>query len=429
MLKIGCSEKILDVPLLAELYGYGPFMGRRNLGVHDPLYCRAISFNDDIHRALIIYTDTCTTDDLYARRMRAEISSKFRIEPDGIAFVATHTHSAPKIGSPENGIAWGEINPEYQQTWFQAVMEVAQEALSSEENIASATAGAAPLSQKYGVNRVNPEKNITDSAIRWAKFERQDGSVKLLLHNHGVHGVAMNGAYYKIVSADWMGAANRLIKERRLADMPLFFLGATGDINPYTSSIITGDDKAADLIARQYIDDLEKDMSAGGKKIDFSTVKASLKSVVFPVIRQNADELRRDAEVFEKINENHAARLKEMAILIEHGKDLRSLHDLQVISIGEMSFFFIPGEMFIEPGLELLEESKSTSPFIATVANGYGTYFPSEENMRRFPQISSFIPGKCFGFYEVYCYPHALRYKYQDNIASFINKQLLNMEK
>ena len=46
MFKIGCAEEELKVPLFAELYGYGHYAARRNTGVHEPLYCRAFSFND-----------------------------------------------------------------------------------------------------------------------------------------------------------------------------------------------------------------------------------------------------------------------------------------------------------------------------------------------------------------------------------------------
>ena len=73
MFKIGCSEGILEVPLFVELYGYGMFQGRRNLGVHDPLYCRVCFFDDGKNRAMIISSDLCTMDQLYCAELRALI--------------------------------------------------------------------------------------------------------------------------------------------------------------------------------------------------------------------------------------------------------------------------------------------------------------------------------------------------------------------
>ncbi len=431
MLKVGCSEQILEVPLFAELYGYGPFAGRRNTGVHDPLCCRTVSFNNGGRRAMIVYTDTCTTDDLYAREMRARIATELNVEADGIAFIATHTHSAPKLGRPEDGIAWGEPHPEFQKTWKRAVMKVAEAAIANEEEIVSVEAGAAPLSMKLGANRVEVEKNVTDPAIRWAKFLRPDGSCKLLLHNHGVHGVSMNLPFHKLVSADWMGAANRLIRERKLADMPLFMLGACGDINTYTSCNKLKNDTAAELIASQYIADLEKDMANGGEKITDMAISSELKTLAFPDVPQTAAELRKDAATLGELMKNHADRLQEMAILLEHGKNLHSYHDLQVIRIGGLSMYFIPGELFIEPGMELLEKSPSKHPFIATVANGNGTYFPSGSDMKNYPTIESVKDCKnncAFGYYEIYGYMHSHRFKYRDDIASFVVEELLALK-
>ena len=85
MFKIGCAESLLEVPLFAELYGYGHFASRRNTGVYEPLYARAVTFYDGTKRALIIYSDLCTTDTRFARELRAQIAGKLRINPEAIA--------------------------------------------------------------------------------------------------------------------------------------------------------------------------------------------------------------------------------------------------------------------------------------------------------------------------------------------------------
>ena len=202
MFKIGCAEKVLEVPLFIELYGYAFFARRRNQGTCGDFYCRAFSFNDGENRAMIIYTDTCTTDDAYAREFRGKIASKFSIHPECIAFVATHTHSAPALFRTRPSLGSGIPDPDFQDQWKQAVMEVAEKAFYNEEEISYAEAGKTKLSRKLGENRVEVEKNITDETIRWVKFVRPDGSCKVLLHSHGVHGICTNGPRYKIASSD-----------------------------------------------------------------------------------------------------------------------------------------------------------------------------------------------------------------------------------
>ena len=431
MFKVGCAEQILEVPLFVELYGYGFFQGRRNVGVHDPLYCRTFCFNDGSSRAMIVYTDTCVIPDEYAQEMRAKLAFRYKIPAGQIAFVATHTHSAPPLGF-RSGVGFGTADPDFQETWKKAVLKTAEKAFLSEEEIEYALAGATPLTEKLGRNRVEVEKNITDETIRFLCFMKKDGSCKALIHNHGIHGIAMNGAWARLVSADWMGAANALIQQEGLAEMPLFLQGPCGDVNTETACSILKNDTAAAVIGKKYVADLKKGIREYGKKITDLTISGTLQSFKFPVKEQTAQELREDAEAFQAVSNQHVLRLKEMSILLEKGYDLNSYHDLQVIKIGPCSFFFIPGEYFVEDGASLMKKSENEFAFAAEVANGDGKYFPSEKDMKRYPEVSCIKTCKnqcAFGFYEIYGYPTGLRFKYQDFVASFVAENLLKLEK
>ena len=434
MFKIGCGEQIVDVPLFAELYGYGPFAGRRNRGIHDPLYCRVFTFRDnDNNRAMMVYTDTCTMPDHYANVMRSEFSGKYGIDPQCIAFTATHTHSGPLLGTDrEGGVGFGAADPTYQKNWFHAVRTAAEQAVNNEEEIHCVRAGKAPLAKKLGKNRVEVEKNATDETIRWVQFQRADGSTKVLLHNHGIHGIAMNGDYRFLVSADWMGAANRMIKEQGLADMPLFLLGACGDVNTYTSCGVLKNDQGAKVIAEDYIAFLKKDMAEGGEVLTDLTISGILRNCKAPCVEMSMEDLKRDRDEFCKISKQHTDRLEEIMILKERGHDFTLRHDFQVIRIGEISFFYIPGEYFVEDGARIMANAQGKYPLLATVSNGRGAYFPSEADMKRYPDVASYHSCKnncAFGFYEIYCCYPGMHFRYQDNIASFVAETLLNLEK
>ena len=434
MFKIGCSEQILEVPLFAELYGYGPYAARRNTGVHEPLYCRAFSFSDGKKRAMIVYSDVCSTDDLYARELRAVIASRFRMDPEGIAVVATHTHSGPALNSDSPDTS-GIRNAEFQNIWKRTAIRVAEQAFRNEEEIVSAEAGKAFLDRPIGTNRVDSKSNITDPAIRWMRFIRPDGSVKLLIHNHGVHGIADNGPLYKKVSSDWMGAANRIIRERQLADYALFLQGPAGDINTRTCCRVENRDTVGSELASEYVDHLAAGLK-DGSKVDFGELSFRLKTFEFPTVKQTPEELLEDAAAFrargKTVQEKdywaiNASRLEEMAQLAEQGYELGISHDLQIIRIGETEFYFVPGELYIEPGIELLDGSASKYPFAATLANGNGGYLFTEKSALRYPSPST-TAEKMFGFYEIYGYMHQLRFKYQNRIAPFIISSFRAME-
>ena len=425
MLELGYAEQILEVPLFAEMHGYGPFVGRRNLGTHDPLYCRTVTFNDGNRRNMIIYTDTLTSCDLQVRTMRAELAVLLGMSPDGIMFIATHTHSAPLLRMGFQGsVGWGEPHPEFQKTWREAVKKTAFEAVHSEEKVV-AKAGRAPLSQKLAYNRVDKKTDETDSDIRWVRFSRKDGSVKLLLHNHGIHGIAA-GSLIKC-SADWMGEVNRLIVEHELADHPLFIQAAAGDQN--TMQLGDCPDQTMSMIGEQYIADLKKSIAADGEKINVEPVHASLKTIELPTIQQNAKELRSDAEnpVVKEKMPVHAQRLQELAILVERDGERRTFHDIQMLRIGDITIYTIPGELFVSSGKQIMTNSSSPFPIVATLANGDGSYIAPRRVFEAHPEIDSSDSWGTFGFYEIYCYPTAMRMKYADNVADVVINELLKM--
>ena len=130
MAELGFCGLPLSVPLFAELYGYGPFRGRRNLGTRDTLYCRAIALGDSSGRRIVeIVSDVCVTDDVLARTLRAEIAAENCIHPNGIMFGAIHTHTGPAVSL---GIGWGEICPEFMDHLKRTIKEAAAAALREE---------------------------------------------------------------------------------------------------------------------------------------------------------------------------------------------------------------------------------------------------------------------------------------------------------
>ena len=430
MFRIGCAEQVLEVPLFAELYGYGPFVGRRNIGVADPLRCRIVVFDDGSEQAVIVYTDTCTTCDRLAREVRAELAEKYDLRPDGIAFTATHTHSGPILSTTGGGIGCGEPSPEFIRYWRRQVIQLTGRALADREEIASADAGTAPLRAKLGKNRVTRELNNTDPLIRFVRFRRPDGSVKLFIHNHAMHGIAANGPLYRFVSSDWMGCVNALLQEEKLCDTPIYLQGPAGNINTATSCQSAGNTCEHRNIARSYLDSLKAGL-ASARDFPPGPVKVLLRTAEFPCVPQTSAELREDAAKFRTMGDPYwdfkGSELEEMALLMDRGRQFRVFHDLQYFGIGEMGIFFIPGELYLEPGLELYTRAQAPVPLLSTVSNGDGDYYFTAESAARFPDVLS--RGKAlFGYYEIYGYMGKHRFKYRTDIARFVVDNMLGLE-
>lgn len=427
---VGVAENALNVPLFAELYGYGPFLGRRNIGTRDPLFCRVMTFNDGNRRNMIVTTDAVVTDDLDARILRAQIAAELGLLPKSIMFVATHTHSGPAMSL---GIGWGEMNQEYLAHWRTVVRQTAREAVASEEEV-SAIGGRAKLSKKLGYNRANSQKNQTDPEIRWIKLVRSDNSVKALIHNHGMHGVCYGPDQLR-VSADWMGEANRVIKERKLAEIPFFIYGAAGDINfnwkkPFPESTVADRDQELYECGQRYVNDLEKSLTSGGVPVELGPLQAAFDTVELPTCIETADELRRNAELLKEVWPFASKRYTEMAVLADQGKDFRVFKDLQVLRMGDFALYAFPGEPFVQLGVDIMEKSPFNFAMPAGVANGNGRYFPIKETFDRNPSLLVDASGAAidYGYYEIWAGAGRYMPRYQDNIADFIVGKLLELQ-
>ena len=422
MITVGGAENIVEVPLFAELGGYGPFLGRRNLGVRDPLYCRVLTVNDGVRRNVLIVTDTIASDEKQCRVLRMELASEFALYPESILFMATHTHSAAGVASCDVG--YGEPSAEFLDNWRRTVRATLIAALASEEPV-RAFAGRAPVRKVLGQRRTTAEDRHTDPEIRFVKFVRGDGSVKVLLHNHAMHGVVFGAQRY--VSADWMGDANAKIKARKLAEIPMFLYGTAGDINVIWTHPAEERERNLEWIGTSYVDDLENALDQCGE-ISLGPTAAILQAVEFPtepvdpaVCRDTAARLlAKLPNEFERLLRYIHDRLLEMAVLAERGHDFRVIRDLQVLKMGDLKIYAVPGEPFLAVGEALRAGSDAKFPLAVSVANGDAGYYPTREMFEQYPDMFCCDDFGAFGFYEVWFGPGMHRAKFKPEIVEFL---------
>ena len=434
--KVGCAENIIEVPLFAELGGYCPFLGRRNRGVRDPLYARVLTVNDGTNRNIVVVTDTISSSDLECRKLRVELATEFALDPESIMFIATHTHSAACIASCDVG--YGEPSTEFCANWRSTIRKSLKEALANEEPV-KAIAGKAPIRKPISSRRTTAEDKHVDPEIRWIKMVRADGSVKVLIHNYAMHGVVFGPQ--PLVSADWMGDANRKIKERKLAEIGFFMYGTAGDVNVIWTHKTPERDKNLEWISESYVNDLEADLD-NGEEIRLAPVKSSLKAVEFPTEKVDPAEYREIAEkIISKVPDRYARpsnqeekllffthdRLLEMAILAERGKEFRVVKDLQALRMGDLAIYAVPGEPFLAVGEDLRARSPFKFPIAVSVANGDAGYFPTPEMFAQYPSIFSSDDFGAFGFYEVWFGQGMHRPKFKPNIIEHILSNLLKL--
>jgi hypothetical protein len=419
-IKAGAASAVIDVPLFTELYGYGPFLGRRNRGINDSLYCRAGSFFDGKKRIVIISNDLVTMSRSAAQEIRSRLSTLAEIYPDGIMVCGSHTHSGPTIS---HGIGWGELDVKFKENWIELAIQTAVKAINDEEEVNVST-GKSPLKEKLGYNRVF-EDGPTDADIRWVKFKRADESVKLLMHNHAMHGVVF-GPEMLMVSADWIGAANRLILKRKIAENVIFLQGAEGNINT-SPACLDYQEGLGHLkrISESYLDSLQVNLDAEND-IDSNEISFVLEETVLPHSPLSVDSLKETADaLIKKMPERTYLinRFQEMALYMEAGNSIGVKADLQVLKIGNISIYAIPGEPFIQLGEELMEKTPGFG-MVAALANGNCRYFPDKQTFEKYPSL---FMEDGFGFYEIHQGCGRFMPKYVDDIAEILVNKILDI--
>lgn len=421
-LHLGCASREIPVPLFTELYGYGPFLGRRNRGILDPLHCRVASFRDGVVRLIIISNDLVTMDPGRVQEVRTVLCQRLGMPPECIMICGSHTHSGPTI-SP--GIGWGELNPQFVETWKETAVATALDAVA-DECPATLTVGSVPLSQPLGYNRVSPG-GPTDPDIRWICCRDESGGTKLLIHNHGMHGVVF-GSKMLLVSADWPGAVNQRIIDAKLAHNVLFLQGPAGNINtkPCCVGLEEGRPVLAD-IAEKYVAGLSAGLQ-NGTDVSASPLSADMVSVSMPCRDVDPEFLRKTAAQLREVGgmAYQSDRMEEMAIYMEAGGETDITAAFQVLRIGDICIYAVPGELFVELGMQLLARSPGKRPLIATLANDNLRYIPTPEAFAANPEIVTEKRG--YGYYETQFTGYGrFRSAFKPNVGPFLVERMLGI--
>lgn len=221
------------------------YAGRTNLstGVHDPLSARAVAFEHDGKRLVLVSSDLIGYYDTI-KPIRSAILETCKLKPEELLLTAIHTHSAPKASLEP--AATHPNNVEYTKTLRAQLVKVVQEALAG---LKPARVGVGIGASPVGINR--REKVIDKNGKKQTRLGRNPGGsvdkdVQVLeirettgekplamLFAYATHGTSL-GSKNLVVSGDVLGLAAQFV-EQYLGDGMIapVFAGASGDIDPW----------------------------------------------------------------------------------------------------------------------------------------------------------------------------------------------------
>lgn len=403
-MRIGAAAIDITPPVGTALDGYG---GRTDvsLGVHDPLYARALYFDDGTTQLAMVVCDLIGVGSFLVERARELIGERPGLPPSHVLICATHTHAGPA------GVR-GRGEPVL-------VEEIARK-IAGAVRVAHRNAVEATI--KYGhtrltsiaQNRRDPEWPI-DHRLDVLAADTPDGVNIATAARYACHATTLERDNLDI-TADYPGEACRTLEQViGGGSVGLFFNGACGNVNPAWIRQDYADVRRVGSIVGARAAALSQELRPLGvnhqahnirweelttKAVDAGALvtgrlRAGLRTFHAPY-RQGPsdDEFAAELEVMEanyaaaksagaaqaELRELAAkvtmARMERVSLARTRDKTPFRIEEVQAFALGDnLQVVALPGEVFYETGEDIRRRSGLENLLLVTYANDYPGYF------------------------------------------------------
>jgi len=393
-MKVGISSVNITPPIGVPMAGYSARMGSAK-GIHDDLYAKAIVFDDEDTKAALVRCDLIGLGRDFVKDTRRLIESETGIDGQNVMITCTHTHSGPITDS---------LFPDL-DTWMKVLSRKIKGAVAAaNRNLKEAKIGFNRGSvEGIVINRRKPGGPV-DTEVGIVRIDDLLGNPMAVLVNYTCHAVVL-GPDNLLISADYPGYVMNFV-EKNLSIPALFVNGACGDINPLDKLTVMRQERKENIYNRrsgtfEEAKRLGSMIGAEAIKVFLGTetesdleLKIANREVKIPLVDlPSIDELKKmlkeNEDLFKKlVSEKDAAQAYRAAVLIryaqsiiryiESGENARPT-EIQVFRIGDCGLVALPGEIFVEIGLDIKKKSGLKRTFICELANDAIGYVPIKE--------------------------------------------------
>lgn len=374
------------------LAGY-PHVPRISTGIHDPLLASALFLEDGRTSVLFIAVDVLFITRESVAHCRNAIAQACQMPPDGILISATHTHSGPVTASM---LAWRDdpVVPApdlaYLEQFHRGIIEAAIAACRSARpaELAITTARISSV----GSNRLAPDAAFDPEAgILAIRSEQRLLAVQVI---YGMHPTVLHEDSL-LVSADFPFFTRQVLSETFPGLTTVYHNGPSGNLSPryhVRSQTFDEAERLGRCLGQLVIDALRR-LEEQDFRSDISLAAASGRAELIPnrfaTVPEAEARLREARQAFEQLQREGAPhgplRTAECVIFgCEEGLTLAKaqaagetarlqeryrLAEVQVFRIGDVFLVGLPGEQFVEYGLEI-KGSAPAKTFVVSLANG-----------------------------------------------------------
>jgi neutral ceramidase len=404
-LSAGAAAVDITPPRGCPMAGYYSVRGAE--GTHDPLHSKALVLEKDGVRVALVALDLISTTRSLVEDARALIEKETGIAGKNVMISATHSHTGP--------VLWGRTQ---RDEVLGGSSEIAKNYIADlpgkiAESVKKADAARKPARASFATGKeeglaFNRRFHMADGSIGWnagkknARIVRPAGptdpSVPVVLFetldktprpiavyvNFAMHLDTVGGLYY---SADYPYTLAKSLAAALGEDVvTVFSVGTCGDINHInvdSAKPQKGHGEAARIgtrLAAEVLRTVEKVKPAAEGPIRVSSAMIDLTAAtVTPEELASAKVVINDVQAGKKpapkfLDQVQAFKAVDVAARL--GKPIAV--EVQVISLGDdLAWVSLPGEIFVELGLQIKRGSPFKQTMIAELANGAIGYIPN----------------------------------------------------
>lgn len=413
-LQVGFGRRCITPPVGTPIVGY--YHIRYSKGKLDDIFTTAIAFSDGENSALILSVEVCELSTEQCDGFREKISKASGVDKNAIFINCSHTHTGPQVGDV-CALGTGSRCDEYELFLTECMVKAACDAVNdlSPATLSFATGEAKNISfcrrfrMKGGKVQTNPgvenpeidhPLGNPDETVRLLKIERA-GADDVFVVCFGTHADTVGGDY---ISGDWPGFVRSTLEGAVPGTKCLFLTGSQGDVGHINTFPTHSDRRGLDYnsfdgVPRGYAHTKHMGRVVAGavlsvcdKTVDVAAgeLKFAVKQMDIPANKENEREAEARA-LLELYNNGRADEIpeKEMELttVVAEANRIVNLLDapdtfpfvLTAITVGDLAFIGIPGELFSDIGRTIASRSSFPATFICCLTNGGDCYFPTSK--------------------------------------------------
>lgn len=398
-MKCGFGQKEITPPIGSHLSGNQHV--RISEGVADPLYVRAVAFEEE-NLAVILCFDLIGMIQAEALKIREYVAQNLGLDNKDVILTCTHTHTAPNIHTrffPKDQYLMNSLGDLALAAAQSAILDLEEaEAYFSRSELPDISFNRRYI-MKDGTCQTNPGRrnpdilkpaSPPDDTIQLLRFDRGDAG-DILLVNFQVHPDVRGRKCGNLISADYPGVVCATVEGALPGTRCIYFNGASGDLNHINVNAPEWDRNAGPAHSRHMglsIAGKVLQMVSKAQPISLGKVYTHQLDLAVPAREYTPEELSTAQQYMTWYLAGESERIpnytttviyEALGILTAYESGGTFTMPLTGLSFGDVSFVGFPGEAFSEIGRQARETSPFKAQFVMGLTHGYPDYFPMKD--------------------------------------------------